>query len=455
MKNIKEKNGKGLALVPFIIFVLVYLCSGIILSIKGVDMAFYQFPAPIAAVIGIISAFFLIKGSLDDKFDTFIKGCGDENIIIMCIIYLLAGGFSATSKAMGGVESTVNLGLTLIPTQFIIIGVFLIAAFIAISTGTSIGTIVAVAPIAIELAQKAGLNLPLTLGALVGGAMLGDNLSIISDTTIAATRTQGVEMKDKFRTNLGFVLPAALVTIVLLFIFGKPVNTPEVHTHAFNLVKIIPYMFVLIAALSGKNVFVVLTGGIMLSGVIGMGYGSFSFLGFIKEIYTGFTGMFDIFILSLLTGGLANMVSKGGGLDWLLNKINKKIRGEKSAKLGISGLVALIDAATANNTVSIIVSGELAKELSKEHKIDPRKTASLLDAFSCIMQGIIPYGAQLLIVGSVTKGLVSPVQIVPYVWYSFILAIFAVISIVTPFGNGYLNKKPWQFKDNIPLDEVN
>lgn len=447
MKHLEKRKSSALALMPFVIFVMVYLLSGIILTIKGVDMAFYQFPAPVAVAIGIVFAFILIKGSIDEKFDAFVKGCGDDNIIIMCIIYLLAGGFSATCKAMGGVESTVNLGLTLIPAQFIVVGIFLIGAFIAISTGTSVGTIVAIAPIAMELAQKAGLNLPLTMGALVGGAMLGDNLSIISDTTIAATRTQGVEMKDKFRANMAFVIPAAIITILFLLIFGKPVTTPEIGSHSYSIIKIIPYMFVLVAALAGKNVFTVLTGGIILSGIIGMGYESFTPLEYVKEIYNGFTGMFDIFVLSLLTGGLANMVRKGGGLQWLLNKIEKTIKGEKTAKLGIGVLVALVDAATANNTVAIIISGDLAKSISEDYKIDPRKTASLLDTFSCVMQGLIPYGAQLLIAGSMTKGLVSPVEIVPYVWYAFFLMVFAIISIVTPFGNGYITKHPWDFEN--------
>ncbi|HLR35367.1 MAG TPA: Na+/H+ antiporter NhaC family protein [Tissierellales bacterium] len=448
MEKLNNKKGNGLALLPFAIFVLVYLLSGIILQIKGTEMAFYQFPAPIAAVIGIIFAFIITKGSLDDKFHMFIQGCGDDNIIIMCIIYLLAGGFSSVSNAMGGVEATVNLGLTLIPARYITVGIFIIAAFISISTGTSVGTIVAVSPIAVELVSKAGLNLPLVLGALVGGAMFGDNLSIISDTTIAATRTQGVSMRDKFRANLGFALPAALVTIILLLIFGKPLSTPETQEYTFNIIKVIPYIFVLIAALAGVNVFVVLTGGIIVSGAIGLYYGNFTLLEFAQETYSGFTGMFDIFLLSLLTGGLANMVSKGGGLNWLLYKINRKIRGKKSAELGISALVALTDAATANNTIAIIVSGQLAKEISKEHKIDPRKTASLLDTFSCVMQGLIPYGAQLLIAGSSTQGLVSPVQIVPYMWYPFILVIFAIISILTPFGNRYLRKNPWNFEEN-------
>lgn len=454
MEKLNEKKGNWVALLPFLTFVLVYLISGIILQLKEVEMAFYQFPAPIAASIGIIFAFILTKGSLDEKFDVFIKGCGDENIIIMCIIYLLAGGFSAVSSAMGGVESAVNLGLTLIPAKFITVGIFIIAAFISISTGTSVGTIVAIGPIAVQLAEKAGLNLPLVLGALVGGSMFGDNLSIISDTTIAATRTQGVSMKDKFRANIGFSLPAALITIVLLFIFGKPVSIPEGQKYVFSIIKIIPYLFVLIAAIAGVNVFVVLTGGIVISGAIGLIHGNFTGLEFVQQIYSGFTGMIDIFLLSLLTGGLANMVSNGKGLDWLLYKINKRIKGKKSAELGISALVSLIDAATANNTVSIIVSGQLAKEISKEHNVDPRKTASLLDAFSCVMQGLIPYGAQLLISGSFTKGLVSPIQIVPYIWYCFILVIFAILSVLTPFGNGYLSRNPWDFVNNKPAKEI-
>ncbi|MGO1370171.1 MAG: Na+/H+ antiporter NhaC family protein [Senegalia sp. (in: firmicutes)] len=449
MKKLNENKGNGLALIPFIIFILVYLFSGIILQLKGVEMAFYQFPAPIAVIIGIVFAFILTKGSLDSKFDIFIKGCGHENIITMCIIYLLAGAFSTVSSSMGGVESTVNLGLALIPYKYITVGIFIISAFISISTGTSIGTVIAIAPIAVDLVSKAGLSLPLALGALVGGVMFGDNLSIISDTTIAATKTQGVSMKDKFRANMGFAVPAALVTMALLLIFGTPISNPEINKESYNIIKIMPYIFVLVSAVLGMNVFAVLMGGIVISGVIGIYYGNFTLLGLSQEIYEGFKGMFDIFLLSLLTGGLANMVSTGGGLDWLLYKVRRKIKGEKSAQLGISALVALTDVATANNTVSIIVTGQLASEISKEYKVDPRKTASLLDTFSCVMQGIIPYGAQLLIAASFTNGVLSPVQIVGYMWYSILLAIFAVISILTPFGNRYLRRNPWNFEKNI------
>lgn len=350
---------------------------------------------------------------------------------------------------MGGVESTVNLGLTLIPYKYITVGIFIISAFISISTGTSVGTVIAIAPIAVDLVSKAGLSLPLALGALVGGSMFGDNLSIISDTTIAATKTQGVSMKDKFRANMGFTVPAALVTMALLLIFGTPISNPEINKESYNIIKIMPYIFVLVSAVLGMNVFAVLMGGILISGVIGIYYGSFTLLGLSQEIYEGFKGMFDIFLLSLLTGGLANMVSTGGGLDWLLYKVRRKIKGEKSAQLGISALVALTDVATANNTVSIIITGQLASEISKEYEVDPRKTASLLDTFSCVMQGIIPYGAQLLIAASFTNGVLSPVQIVGYMWYSILLAIFAVISILTPFGNRYLRRNPWNFEKNI------
>ncbi|MDR1773324.1 MAG: Na+/H+ antiporter NhaC family protein [Clostridioides sp.] len=456
MSNLNEKKGNGIALLPFLIFIFAYLCTGIVLQAKGVEMAFYQFPAPVAALLGIIFAFICTKGTLDQKFDIFIKGCGDDNIITMCIIYLLAGAFSTVSSTMGGVESTVNLGLTLIPPNFIIVGIFVIAAFIAIATGTSVGTVVAVAPIAVQLVDKAGLNLPLALGALVGGSMFGDNLSVISDTTIAATRTQGVNMKDKFRANMGFAIPAAIVTMILLFIFGKPVHTPEIQQYSFNLIKILPYAFVLIAAISGMNVLVVLAGGIVLSGAIGICFGSFNLLSLSQEVYKGFTGMTEIFLLSMLTGGLANMVSNAGGLDWLLFKIKKMIKGKKSAQVGISTLVALTDVATANNTVSIIVNSQLAKDISKEYEVDPRKTASLLDTFACIMQGLIPFGAQLLIAASNTNGKVSPAEITPFVWYCVVLAIFAVISIFTPLGNGYLKKHPWNFENETnETNEVN
>jgi len=426
----KKKKGSFKALIPLISFVAIYLMAGMILNLKGVEMAFYQFPAPIAAFFGIVIGLVILSGSFEDKVKVFLKGCGSEDIVIMCMIYLLAGAFSTISSAMGGVDATVNLGLSLIPIKFIVVGLFVIASFIALATGTSVGTVVAIAPIAISLAGKAGLNLPLTLGALVGGAMLGDNLSIISDTTIAATRTQGVSMKDKFRANFRVVMPAALVTIGLLLVLGRPETLAQAGVYEYSIIKILPYIFVLAAALLGVHVFIVLTGGIALSGLIGMATGSFGFLGLVQTTYEGFTGMTEIFILSLLTGGLAHLVSEYGGLTWILNQIKTKIKDQKSAEIGIGGLAALTNFATANNTVSILISGELAREVAKEYDVDPKTTASLLDIFACTVQSIIPYGAQLLIAAGFTNGLVSPVEIVPYVWYSYLLMVSVGVTIL-------------------------
>jgi Na+/H+ antiporter NhaC len=442
-KKIKS-SFKGL--IPFFIFIGIYLGSGLLLQSQGVELAFYQLPAPIAAFAGIITAFILFKGTINEKFSTFVKGCGHQDIIIMCIIYLLAGAFAGVSKAMGGVDSTVNLGLTYIPAEYIAAGLFIIAGFISTATGTSVGAIVAIAPIAVGLAEKGGLSLPLVLSAVMGGAMFGDNLSIISDTTIAATRTQGVEMKDKFRINILITAPAAIITIILLIIFGRPEILPEVQNYDFSLIKVLPYLFVLGFSLIGMNVFVVLTGGIVLSGAIGLIYGNFTILTFSKEIYNGFVGMNEIFLLSFLTGGLAAMVTKAGGIQWLLEKIQKTIKGPKTAQLGIGALVGITDMAVANNTVAIIINGSIAKKLCRKYDVDPRKSAAILDIFSCIAQGFIPYGAQMLILVGFAGGKVSPFQVMPLLWYQQLLLISVIISIHIPFADGLMKKNPWVWK---------
>ncbi|WP_066505621.1 Na+/H+ antiporter NhaC family protein [Abyssisolibacter fermentans] len=444
-----EKQNKikasGIALIPFIVFIGVYLGSGIFLQLKGVEMAFYQFPAPVAVFCGIIVAFILLKGTINEKFESFVKGCGNPDIIIMCTIYLLAGAFAAVAKSMGGVDSTVNLGLTYIPPQFVMAGLFVIAGFISIATGTSVGAIAALGPIAVGVAAKAGLSLPLTLAAVCGGAMFGDNLSVISDTTIAATRTQGCEMRDKFKVNIFIAAPAAIVTIVLLLIFGHPETIPTMQAYDFNIIKVLPYLFVLILALVGVNVFVVLTGGIFLAGIIGLAYGDLTLLSFAQQTFTGFTNMTDIFLLSLLTGGLAELVTKAGGIQFLLNKIQKMIKGKKSAEIGIAALVSLTDAAVANNTVAIIINGPIARELCEKYKVDPRRSASLLDTFSCVLQGLIPYGAQMLILTSFAKGSVSPMDVIPLLWYQQLLVVSAIASIFIPFADKLIKKEPWNW----------
>ena len=420
----------------------------------GVEMAFYQVAAPVCILPAIILAFIMFEGSMDDKFNDFVRGCGDENIIIMCLIYILAGAFATVSKSSGGVDSVVNFALSLIPVQFVTAGIFLISCFISISTGTSVGTISAVGPIAVGVATKGNLPLPLVLGALVGGAMFGDNLSVISDTTIAATRTQNVAMKDKFRANIKIALPAAIITFVILLVVGKPEGEVELGDLSYNFILIIPYLFVLITALAGMNVFLVLTSGIVLSGIIGIFTGGLTMMTFAQNIFDGFSGMFEIFLLSLLTGGLSYMVSSNGGIEWLVQKIRGFAKDVKSAEVSIALLTLLTDAATANNTVAIIIDGPVAKEISKDFKVDPRRSASFLDTFSCVMQGIIPYGAQVLIAAGLTKELgalaVSPVQIIPFLWYQALLAVFAIISIFVRFADP---KTGWDFENDVPLEE--
>lgn len=453
----KNSKGNGLALIPLLAFVAIYLGAGIILQNSGVEMAFYQFPSPVALFFAILIGFFIFKGTIDEKFSDFAKGCGDENIIIMLAVYLFAGAFSTVAGAMGGVDATVNLGLTLIPAEFLVAGLFIIAAFLGVATGTSMGTITALTPIACGVADKAGLNLPLAIAAVVGGAMFGDNLSMISDTTIAATRTQGVEMKDKFRVNGLIAAPAALVTIVILVIFGRPEVATSPEIGAINILKVVPYILVLGLALMGLNVFVTLAVGIFSAGIIGLIGGELTILTFAQNIYAGFSGMIEVFLLSLLMGGLSYMVTKNGGLEWLLNKIESFVKGKTSAQFGIAALTAAADLATANNTVAIIIVGPIAKGISEEFKVDPRKTASILDITSCIFQGAIPYGAQILTAGSlaaVAGYSVSPMEIIPLLWYQGLLIVTMIASFFVPYADGVMKKDPWNWEKGVASSKV-
>lgn len=436
----------GKALIPFAVFIFLYLGVGIILETSGTEMAFYQLPAPVAIIVGVVVAFIIFKGSIEEKFSQFAKGCGNENILIMCFIYLFAGAFATVAKSMGGVDSTVNLGLSFIPAQYITAGLFVIAAFISVATGTSMGTISTVAPIAIATAEKAGLNMTLIVAAIIGGAMFGDNLSVISDTTIAATRTQNCELKDKFKVNFYIALPAAVLTFVLLIIFGKPETIVPIQKLDYNLVKVIPYILVLGLAVSGFNVFLTLGVGTVVAGIVGIAYGDLTPLTFAQNIYAGFTGMNEIFLLSMFTGGLAHMVTQHGGLQWILEKIQSVVKSEKSAQIGISAIAAAADMAVANNTVAIIITGPIAKELSRKYKVDPRKSASLLDIWTCIFQGFIPYGAQILLAGSLTAGAVSPLALFPFLWYQQLLAVFTLISMFIPYADGLIKKRPWNWE---------
>lgn len=450
---LKEREASGIALLPLLLFIVIYLGAGIILQSKGVAMAFYQFPSVVAMTIAVVVAFIMYhKTGINENFSLFARGAGEENIMTMLMIFLLAGAFSSVAGAMGGVQSTANLGLTIIPARFIVPGIFVIAAFLSTATGTSMGTVGAIVPIAYQMGKTADLNMAFVMAAVMTGAMFGDNLSMISDTTIAATRTQGVQLKDKFRTNAWLSLPSAVIAIVLMILFGDAGSA--VGTLDYNIVKIIPYILVLVLALIGMNVFAVLIIGIVSAALVGVGTGAITFMDVAGKIWVGYQGMIEVFLLSMFVGGLAEMTKHYGGLKWLIQKANKFFKGPKSASIGIAVLTAIIDAATANNTVSIIVNGEIAKEISRKYDIDPRRTASFLDIFSCIMQGFIPYGAQFLMVASLTKNTVNPTDMIPYNWYLMILAVVSIISVMIPAYNKIVCKGQWDWEHMMPDYEV-
>ncbi|KIP79555.1 sodium:proton antiporter [Vibrio harveyi] len=426
----------AVALLPLVLFLALFIGVGTYLSLQGVDFAFYQLPAPIAVLPAVILALILSKDKLNRSIEHFMRGVGHPDIIAMCMIYLLAGAFAAVAKASGGVDATVNLGLSAIPTSMILPGIFLISAFIATAMGTSMGTIAAVAPVALGIAQSAGMSLPLTAGVVLSGAMFGDNLSIISDTTIAATRSQGCEMKDKFKENIRIALPAALVALVIFAFNSTATQVPE--TGPIEWLKVLPYVTILILAVSGMNVFVVLTIGIVLAGGVSLSsIENYGLTNFAQDIYSGFGNMQEIFLLSMLIGGLSELMRRQGGLAFLTNLVSGIIRtfgsshskeaNGRASELGIAGLVSMVNTCTANNTVAIIVSGSVARQLAEENNVSPRRSASLLDIFSCVIQGVLPYGAQVLLLGSVFN--LSPLEVVANSYYCFALAIAAVVAV--------------------------
>lgn len=436
-KNKQTISPSALALLPLGIFLALFIGVGTYLTMQGVDFAFYQLPSPVAALPAVIVAILLSKEKLNKAIAQFISGVGHSDIIAMCMIYLLAGAFASVAKASGGVDATVNLGLSLIPASMILPGIFVISAFIATAMGTSMGTIAAVAPVALGIAHASGMDVALTAGVVLSGAMFGDNLSIISDTTIASTRSQGCQMKDKFRENIKIALPAAFAAI-LLFAFNSSVTQlPE--TTPIEWLKVIPYITILVLAVSGVNVFVVLSVGILLAGGVGLtSVADYSFTSFGKDIYGGFSNMQEIFLLSMLIGGISELMRQQGGLAFLtqtisrvINVFSKKHQSSenlRASEFGIASLVSLTNLCTANNTVAIIVSGGVARELADENGVTPRRSASLLDIFSCVIQGVLPYGAQALLLGSVFE--LSPLDVVAHSYYCFFLAFSAIVAIM-------------------------
>ena len=417
----------GVALLPFLVFVIIFLGSGIILD------DFYAFPASVAALCGVISAFLLPKAGFQEKLKFFMKGCGEESIITMCIIYLLAGAFSAVSKATGSIDAVVFFGSQYFSAQYIPLGVFLMASFLSVSAGTSVGTIVALTPIVMGFAENTQTDINVVAASLLCGAMFGDNLSFISDTTIAATQSLGCQMKDKFRTNIMIAFPAAVIAAVIFIFLGGNSSSAVLESQASgspSIWLIVPYLLVIVLSVLGVNVFLVLIVGVLLSGIIGISTGSLYWLEFANKIYEGFSDMNEIFLLALLTGGLAGIVENMGGITFLLNKAKQMMRGEKSAYFGMGFLVSLIDAAIANNTIAIVLSGKVAQNITEKYNLSPKFSASVLDIFSCIVQGILPYGAQILILIKLSENKVNYLEILQNAWYLYFLLFFVVLFII-------------------------
>lgn len=418
-----NEKSNAAALLPIGVFLVIFLGSGVITG------DFYAMPAIVAFLIALFVAFCQNRGlSFDEKISIISKGVGNENIITMSLIFLCAGAFSGAVTAAGGVESTVNLGLSILPAKVAVVGLFIIGCFISISMGTSMGTIAALAPIAVGISEKTGFSLAVCIGAVVCGAMFGDNLSMISDTTIAAVKTQGCEMKDKFRENFFIVLPAAIVTIVLFFFITRNGNFKLAEELTYNIWRVVPYVLVLVGALIGINVFLVLISGTVISLIVGVATGSLAVGDMFAAVGEGVTGMYDITVISIVVACIVSLVKEFGGIQFILNLIKKSIKGQKGGEIGIAGLSLLVDMCTANNTVAIVMAGPIAKEISEEFDISSRRSASLLDIFTSVGQGMIPYGAQLLSAASLTG--LTPFAIMPYLFYPMLMAVSAVLFIL-------------------------
>lgn len=419
------------ALLPLGVFLISYL----IVSIVAGD--FYKMPISVAFIIASIVAVALSKGGkLSHRVEQFCRGAGHSNIMLMVIIFVLAGAFAETTKASGAIDAAVNLTLSILPGNLLVAGIFVAGCVISVAIGTSVGTIVALAPVVVGIAAKTGIPPELMLASVVGGAMFGDNLSFISDTTVIVTRTQGCDMSDKFKLNFKIVIPLALLTLFLYVLLGNEV-AETYQPGAIEWLNVIPYLAVLVIAISGLNVVLVLIIGIILSGVIGLMTGHIGIWDWTTSMGNGITGMGELIIVTILAGGMLEMIRFNGGIDWLIMKLTSRIHGPKSAEASLAAFTAFANFCTANNSIALIISGPIAKEIATKFHVDPRRSASVIDIFSCAVQGFIPYGAQLLIASGL--GSVSPLEIMPYLYYPYLLAIGGVLTIL--FGFPRINKK--------------
>ncbi len=418
-----------LALSPFIVFMIVYLVGSLLAG------DFYKLPLTVAFLIASAYAICITpKIKLKERVNIFSRGAGNENIMLMVWIFVLAGAFASIADQMGAIDATVNLTLRFLPANMLLPGLFLAACFISLSIGTSVGTVVALTPVAVGIAEQTGSSLPMIVAIVVGGAFFGDNLSFISDTTIVATQTQGCKMNDKFKANIWLAAPAALIVLIIYIIIGQGVETPSA-IPTIEWYKVVPYMAVLILALAGLNVLVVLLIGIILAGVIGILCGSFDMLGWMDAMGKGIMGMSELIIVTLLAGGMLAIIRHNGGIDYLIQALTMRIKGQRGAKLTMALLVILADLCTANNTIALVTVGPMAREIADRYGIDKRMSASILDTFSCFAQGLIPYGAQLLMAAGLAS--VTPFEIIGYLYYPMVLGGVALIGILCNYPRKY------------------
>ena len=421
---------KGLiALSPLLVFIGLYLITSIIAG------DFYKVPITVAFMISSVYAVIISGGMpLRHRIDIFNRGAGMGNMMLMLWIFVLAGAFANSAKVMGSIDATVNLTLTLLPGNMLLAGLFMAACFISLAVGTSVGTIVALTPIAAGIAHSTGASVPMLTAVVVGGSFFGDNLSFISDTTIVATSTQGCKLSDKFRVNAYLAVPAAAIILILYIFMGHGMSSPQ-NIPDVEYVKVLPYIVVLAVAVMGMNVMAVLTIGITLTGIIGIAGGSFDVYGWFGAMGNGILGMGELIIITMMAGGMLELIKANGGIDYIINAMTRHIKGKRGAELCIAALVALVDICTANNTVAIITVGGIAKQISDRFGVDSRKSASILDTMSCCMQGIIPYGAQILMAAGLAA--LNPVSIIPYLYYPFCIGVIAIAAIMLRLPRRY------------------
>ena len=421
---------KGLlALSPLAVFIVLYLVTSIIAR------DFYKVPITVAFMASSMYAV-LISDSmpLQERIDVYSRGAARGQMMLMIWIFILAGAFANTAKVMGAIDATVNLSLTLLPSNMLLAGLFLAACFISVSVGTSVGTIVALTPIAAGVAEQTGTSIPLMTAVVVGGSFFGDNLSFISDTTIAATSTQGCKLSDKFRVNSFIVVPAAILILGIYLFMGRGISSPH-DIGDVSFVKVIPYLVVLLTAVMGMNVMAVLSLGIILTGVIGMIDGSFDVYGWFDAMGSGIVSMGELIIITMMAGGLLEIIKHNGGIDFIIQRLTRHVSTKRGAEMTVAGLVLFVDLCTANNTVAIITVGGIAKQIADRFGVDSRKCASILDTFSCMVQGLIPYGAQMLMAAGLAQ--LNPISILPYLYYPFAIGIAALLSILLRYPKRY------------------